>query len=112
MSSLLIGIDWSQAKHDICFLNEAGAALARLTIAHSADGFARLEAQRAKLGFKPSECCVALETAHNLLVDFLWGHGYDQVYVIPPSVVTPAPAVRVQASTECVKGFWTLRLKV
>ena len=42
--SLLIGMDWSQAKHDICFLNEAGAALARLTIAHSAEGFARFDA--------------------------------------------------------------------
>jgi transposase len=28
-----------------------------------------------------------METAHNILIDFLWGQGYEQVYVIPPSVV-------------------------
>jgi hypothetical protein len=28
-----------------------------------------------------------METAHNVLIDFLWGRGYEHVYVIPPSVV-------------------------
>jgi transposase len=30
---------------------------------------------------------VGIETAHTLLIDFLWGHGYHQVFVIPPNVV-------------------------
>jgi hypothetical protein len=30
---------------------------------------------------------VGIETAHSLLIDFLWGQGYHQVFVIPPSVV-------------------------
>ena len=34
-----IGIDWSQNKHDLCFLNEAGAHLARLSIPHTPVGF-------------------------------------------------------------------------
>jgi hypothetical protein len=33
-----------------------------------------------------AECRVGLETAHNVLIDFLWAKGYTQVYVIPPNV--------------------------
>jgi len=85
--SILIGIDWSENKHDIEFMNEAGAALAQLTIPHSPDGFLKLESTRQHLSVAPKECLVALETAHNLLIDFLWSHDYTQVYVVPPSVV-------------------------
>jgi len=84
-----IGIDWSHAtrKQDIFILNEAGAPLARVVVAHSAEGFQKLDAQRQPLGLAASECLVGIETAHNLLIDFLWGHGYQQVFVIPPNVV-------------------------
>ncbi len=82
-----IGIDWSQTKHDVCILNEAGAPLARVVVAHSPAGFQKLDAQRQPLGLAASECLVGIETAHNLLIDFLWGHGYQQVFVIPPNVV-------------------------
>ena len=82
-----IGIDWSQTKHDVCFLNEAGAPIVRQILAHSPEGFQKLEAHRQQLGVPASECLVGIETAHNLLIDFLWGHGYHQVFVIPPSVV-------------------------
>jgi transposase len=82
-----IGIDWSQTKHDVCILNEAGAPIARQVLAHSPEGFQKLDAQRQQLGLAASECRVGIETAHNLLIDFLWGHGYQQVFVIPPNVV-------------------------
>ena len=82
-----IGIDWSQTKHDVCILNEAGAPIARAVVAHSPAGFQKLDAQRQPLGLAASECLVGIESAHNLLIDFLWGHGYHQVFVIPPNVV-------------------------
>jgi transposase len=82
-----IGIDWSERKHDIVFMNQAGAAIAELTIDHKAEGFLELDAARAKLGVAPAACIVGLETAHNLIIDFLWSRQYEQVYVIPPSVV-------------------------
>lgn len=85
--SILIGIDWSESKHDIEFMNEAGATLARLTIPHCPDGFLKFDLTRQQLGVLPNECLVALETAHNLLIDFLWARDYTQVYVVPPSVV-------------------------
>ena len=85
-----LGIDWSQDKHDAFFLNEAGVEITHLTIAHSPEGFAELDGLRAKLGIAPAECWVGMETAHNLLIDFLWARGYSQLYVIPPSAVKSA----------------------
>ncbi len=82
-----IGIDWSEDKHDVVFMNEAGVDVARLTIPHSLDGFVQLDATRRKLGLAPDECTVGLETAHNLIIEYLWSQAYQQVYVIPPSVV-------------------------
>jgi transposase len=80
------GIDWSENKHDVVFMNQAGAEIAQLTIPHTPEGFLKLDTARVALGVAPQDCAVGLETAHNLLIDFLWSRQYDQVYVIPPSV--------------------------
>ena len=84
--NLLIGIDWGQEHHHVYFMNPNGAQLASFEIAHAAEGFAELDDKRAKLGVPPTECLVAVETAHNLLVDFLWSRQYI-VYVIATTVV-------------------------
>jgi len=76
--TVYIGIDWSQDKHDVCFLDEAGESIARVVVPHSPEGFARFEAHRQRLGATPAECLVGIETAHNLVIDYLWGHGYTQ----------------------------------
>jgi transposase len=81
-----IGIDWSESKHDVMFMNEAAASVAQFTIPHTAEGFSRFDGARQDLGLTVDECLVGLETAHNLLIDFLWARGYTRVYVIPPSV--------------------------
>ncbi|HFD40023.1 MAG TPA: IS110 family transposase, partial [Anaerolineae bacterium] len=86
---LLIGLDWSQDHHHICFMAPNGSLQAAFEIPHSVAGFARLDKERAKFGVPATECLVALETAHNLIVDYLWDHHY-QVYVIAPTVVKGA----------------------
>lgn len=95
--SVYIGIDWSSTQHEVAYLNSAGALLARQTIPHTAHGFLHLDAARQQLGVPPDECFVALETAHSLLIDFLWAHHYTQVYVIPPSI-TRASRSRYRSS--------------
>jgi transposase len=85
-----IGIDWSEKKHDAVFINETGAILAIVTFEHSVDGFEKFEVARRDLGLTPGTVIVGLETAHNLLIDYLWAHAYIQVYVVPPSVVKGA----------------------
>ena len=82
-----VGIDWSSQKHDICFVNAAGAAIARQVIAHTPAGLAEFEHQRQQLGVEPAECVIGIETAHTLVIDYMWGHHYTQVYVIPPNQV-------------------------
>jgi transposase len=84
---IYLGLDWSEQKHDVVFLNAAGAALAHLILPHTRDGLLQLETARTDLGLLPRDCLVGLETAHNLVIDFLWAHEYTQVYVIPPSLV-------------------------
>ena len=83
---LLVGIDWSKDHHHVCFLAPNGSQQASFEIPHTVEGFARLDAERAKFGISAKECLVALETAHNLVVDYLWSRQY-QVYVIAPTVV-------------------------
>jgi transposase len=84
---LYIGLDWSENKHDLAFLNESGALLFQLAIPHRPEGFLKLDEKRQQVGVERSDCVVGLETAHNLVIDFLWSRGYTQVYVIPPNVV-------------------------
>ncbi len=85
--AVYIGIDWSEKKHDVVFLNEAGVILAQLSMSHTPEGLLNLEKTRLYAGLELADCWVALETAHNLVIDFLWSRGYPQIYVIPPSVI-------------------------
>ena len=84
--AVYIGIDWSEKKHDVVCMNEKGAVITQFQIAHSADGFVQLDSKLRKLGVTPENILIGLETAHNLLIDFLWDKGYSQVYVIPPNM--------------------------
>jgi transposase len=85
--SIYIGIDWSEEQHDVVFLNEAGAVIGQMTMVHSVEGLQYLEKTRRYLGVERDECLVGLETAHNLIIDFLQAQNYRQIYVIPPSVI-------------------------
>ena len=69
--SVYMGIDWSTKKHDIVLLNGVGAIIARLTIPHQVDGFEKLDSTRAQVGVPASDCLVGMETAHNVLLDYL-----------------------------------------
>jgi transposase len=77
------GIDWSQDHHNLCILNQAIARVSQIEFEHTAQGFEQIEIERRKLGIPASECLVAIETAYNLVVDFLLDRGYI-IYIIPP----------------------------
>jgi len=84
---LYIGIDWSQSKHDICFVNTKGVTQSQLVIPHSQTGFWEFEQRRKRLGVPADDCLVGLETSHSILVDFLWDRGYSNLFVLPPTLV-------------------------
>jgi hypothetical protein len=85
--TVYLGIDWSEQKHQVCFMNEAGAVIQQMSVAHSVDGFLKLEAARQMLGVSPKEVMIGLETAHNLLIDILIEGSYPLIYILPPSQV-------------------------
>lgn len=85
--TVYLGIDWSEQKHDVCWMNEAGAAIQYQTIPHNEDGFFQLEQARQTLGVAPQDVQIGLETAHTLLIDFLLDQSYPAIYVLPPSQV-------------------------
>ena len=83
---LLIGIDQSSQKHDICITDLQGRQLAYKEVNHTLPGFEWIHKQCQRLGVIPQDCLVALESAHSLLVDYLLDQGY-QVHVVPGRVV-------------------------
>ena len=84
--AVYLGIDWSKKSHALAFINQKGGILAQDTIGQTAKGFARLDEIRSSLDISAAECVVGIESSHTLLIDWLWSHGYKQVYVIPPRV--------------------------
>ena len=82
----LIGIDWSQKHHDIRLHNEAGALLSRFRIDHNWEGVQKLEQGIAQVNTEPGDCLIGIETANNMLVDFLWSRQY-RLYILAPIVV-------------------------
>jgi transposase len=85
-----IGIDWSEKKHDVCFVNEQGEVIQAVEIAHSPEGFVKLNKAREQSGVGAGECLVGVETSHNILIDYLLEQGYGQIYVLPPNAVKSA----------------------
>jgi transposase len=77
------GIDWSENHHNLCIQSELGATISELELKHTLQGFEQLDLERCKLGVPSADCLVAIETSHNLLVDYLLDRDYV-VYLIPP----------------------------
>jgi transposase len=77
------GIDWSEDHHNLGIMNEAGALISLVEFEHTVQGFERIEIEWRKLGVPASACPVAIETAHNLLVDFLLDRECV-VHIVPP----------------------------
>jgi transposase len=103
-----IGIDWSENKHDICLMHETGEVLLVQQIPHTIAGFWQLDQARESLGVGRQEVSIGLETAHNLLVDYLWDQGYEQIYVLPPAAVKSAQKRHRQSGAK--DDAWDARL--
>jgi len=84
---ICIGIDWADDQHGVCIRDaQDRRILAEFTITHDAEGVKQLDEMVTALGFQPSDCLVAVETPHGLLVGYLLQTGYT-VYAIPPLAV-------------------------
>ena len=80
---IFLGIDWAEAHHDLCLLQESGDVLAHGRVPDGAEGIAQLHEMVAEHASDSSEVVVGIELDRGLLVGSLVASGY-QVYPINP----------------------------
>jgi transposase len=80
---IYVGIDWAEAHHDVCVLDEDGGILAKGRVGDDLEGVASLHQMAADHAEEPSEVVVGIETDRGLLVGSLIATGY-RVYSINP----------------------------
>ncbi|MGH2576904.1 MAG: IS110 family transposase [Actinomycetota bacterium] len=80
---IFVGIDWAEAHHDVCVLDEEGAVLAKGRVADGVEGVARLHEMVAAHAEEPSDVVVGIEIDRGLLVGALVAAGYH-VYAVNP----------------------------
>ena len=66
---IYVGIDWAEAHHDVCVLDDAGEVLGARRIPEGLEGVARLHALLGEHADEPSEVVVGIETERGLLGD-------------------------------------------
>jgi transposase len=93
---MLAGIDWASEEHAVCVLDNDGRAVARFTVAHSANGFGRLIARLGGHG-PPAGLPVAIERPDGRLVDRLLEAGH-------PVVPVKTNAIKAWREAEVLSG--------
>lgn len=83
---IFVGVDWCEAHHDVCVLDEDGEQIAGMRIAEGVDGVAMLHETLADHADEPEGVIVGIETDRGLLVGALVAAGY-RVYAINPMSV-------------------------
>ena len=83
---IFVGVDWAEAHHDVCVIDEAGVVLARTRVPDGIAGVARLHALVADHAEDPAEVAVGIELDRGLLVGSLVAAGYE-VYAVNPLAV-------------------------
>jgi transposase len=105
---LLVGIDWADAEHVYCLMDDASSVLETGTIPHSAEGLDRLTATIRAYAAEPLEVCVALETAHGPLVGTLLDHGFTVYPINPKAVDRHRERFRVAGAKSDLRDAWIL----
>ena len=80
---LFVGVDWAEAHHDVCAMDDTGKVLARKRIADSLAGLAELQELLAEHAEEPDEVVVGIEKDRGLIVTALLASGYA-VYAVNP----------------------------
>jgi transposase len=84
---LFLGVDWGEAHHDLCLLDQDGRVVATRRIADGLAGAGELHALVATHAEHPGQVAVGIETDRGLLVGALLAAGY-QVYAVNPHAVS------------------------
>jgi hypothetical protein len=84
---IFVGLDWAEAHHDLCVVDEEGQVLGRARVSEGVDGLGRIHALVADHVEAPEEVVVGIELDRGLLVGALVAAGY-QLYAINPMAVS------------------------
>jgi hypothetical protein len=82
-----LGIDWGEAHHDLCLLDQNGIVLAVRRIADGLTGVGALHALVAAHAKDPTQVVVGIETDRGLLIGALLAAGY-QIYAVNPHTMS------------------------
>jgi len=80
---IFVGVDWAEAHHDICVLDEAGDVLARKRIPDTLAGVRALHELLGEHAEEPEVVIVGIEKDRGLIVASMLGANY-RVYAINP----------------------------
>src|SRR5438128_1789105 len=80
---IYVGIDWAEAHHDACVMDEAGTVLAKGRVPEGVEGLAKLHEMVSAHAEEPEQVVVGIETDRGLLVGALVASDY-RVYAINP----------------------------
>lgn len=84
---VFLGVDWAEAHHDVCLLDEQGKLLGKRRVIDGLEGVRRLHELVAEHAEEPERVVVGIETDRGLLVRALLAAGY-QVYAVNPLAVS------------------------
>lgn len=90
---LFAGLDWGGGQHAVCVVDEHGAIVEQLEVAHSSDGLVELLRKLRRLA-EPHALSIAIERPSGLLVDTLVDAGHPVVAVHPNVVKACRPRYR------------------
>jgi hypothetical protein len=80
---IFVGVDWAEAHHDVCVLDEHGTVLGRRRVTDGVAGVAELHALVAEHAQESAGVAVGIEVDRGLLVGALVAVGYE-VYAVNP----------------------------
>lgn len=84
---VFVGVDWAEAHHDVCVIDEAGSVLGKQRVVDGPEGIRHIHEMVAAHIERAEEVVVGIETDHGLLVRALLVAGYE-VYAINPLSVS------------------------
>lgn len=84
---IYLGIDWAEAHHDVCLLDEEGNRLGKARVPDGIEGLARIHELVGDHIADPLSVVVGIETDRGLLVQGLVATGY-RVYALNPYAVS------------------------
>jgi transposase len=93
MPGYFVGLDWAQAEHAVCVLDDRGKVKVAFSVPHTRQGLAELIRRLARIA-PAAELPVAIERPSGLLVDVLVEAGHPVVPIHPNALKASRPRYR------------------